>query len=64
MGDGAVEDIEAFMRYPLQKKALSKLLLAAVMAVAVGVPLGWYGFPRNIEAALVLLALSCIGLRG
>jgi hypothetical protein len=37
-------------------------LLALVMAFAVwGAIWAWYGFPRYIEAALVLVALGCIG---
>jgi hypothetical protein len=41
------------------------LLVAMVMAVtvwsAVGAVWAWYGFPRYIEAAFILVALSCIG---
>jgi hypothetical protein len=38
-------------------KASPELLLAVVMAVAIW---GVYGFPRYIEAALVLIALICV----
>jgi hypothetical protein len=40
-------------------KPYHEVLLALVMGVAVwGADLGWYGFPRYIQAALVLVALS------
>jgi hypothetical protein len=43
-------------------KPYQEVLLALVMGVAVwGAVLGWHGFARYIQAALVLVAFGCIG---
>ena len=43
-------------------KPSPELLLGLVMAAAIwGAIWGHYGFPRYIEAALVFVALGCIG---
>jgi hypothetical protein len=43
-------------------KPSPELLLGLVMGIAVwGAVWGYYGFPRYIEAALVFVALGCIG---
>jgi hypothetical protein len=39
-------------------KPSPEVLLALVMGVSVW---GFYGFPRYVEAALVFVALGCIG---
>jgi hypothetical protein len=43
-------------------KPSPEVLLALVMGVSVwGAVWGFYGFPRYVEAALVFVALGCIG---
>jgi hypothetical protein len=47
--------------FPMSVKPSPETLCAVVMAVTVwGAIWGWYGFPRYIEAAFVLV-LGCIG---
>jgi len=37
------------------------MVMAVAVWSAVGAVWAWYGFPRYIEAAFILVALSCIG---